>query len=124
ARRMTGTVDSYVRALLSVEVATDESAAAEVLDVWVDTGFTGDLVIPQTEIDRMGLQKCGTIEGVLADGTTGRFRKYACWVEWFNERKLVEAVANDGDYPLLDVGLPVGHDLHVSYSAMTVLAEQ
>jgi predicted aspartyl protease len=78
---MTGSVDTYGRALLPVEVAVDELTAAEVLDVWVDTGFTGDLVIPQTEIDRMGLQECGTIEGVLADGTTGRFRKYACWIE-------------------------------------------
>ena len=41
--------------------------------------------------------------------------RYACLIDWFDETRDLEVVANAGDYPLLGVGLLVDRDLHVSY---------
>jgi hypothetical protein len=38
-----------------------------------------------------------------------------CVIDWFGDERELEVVANEGDYPLLGVGLLQGHDLQVSY---------
>jgi predicted aspartyl protease len=48
---MNGHVDSYGRALLTVSVRPSDVAAAHDVQVWIDTGFNGDLVLPQQQIN-------------------------------------------------------------------------
>lgn len=90
---------------------------------WIDTGFNGDLVLPQWEIDELALTRTGTIKAVLADGSEIALRRYACLIDWFGEARDLEVVANDGQYPLLGVGLLLGHDLRVSYRSGSVSIE-
>jgi predicted aspartyl protease len=52
---MRGTVDQYGRAVISVQLAAEPSADPVPIDVWIDTGFTGDLLLPQHVIDEMSL---------------------------------------------------------------------
>jgi predicted aspartyl protease len=52
---MTGTVDSLGRALLRVRLQHPQSASVVEMDAWIDTGFTGELVIPQQQIAALGL---------------------------------------------------------------------
>ncbi|REJ91606.1 MAG: hypothetical protein DWQ34_14265 [Planctomycetota bacterium] len=87
-------------------------------EVWIDTGFNGDLVLPQQQIDRLALQQSGTVKAVLADGSEIALKRYTCRIDWIGERRDLEVVANDGEYPLLGVGLLAGHDLHVSYPGL------
>ena len=110
---MKGVVDNGGRSLLTVELkSSDQSAAAEV-EVWIDTGFTGDLVMPQAAINALGLLQSGSIDAVLADGSQTELNTYSCVIEWFGTERNLEVIANDGDYPLLGVGLLLGLELRV-----------
>jgi clan AA aspartic protease len=93
------------------------------VEAWIDTGFNGDLVLPQSQIDDLSLPPSGTVMAVLADGSEIALRRYACLIDWFGETRDLEVVANDGEYPLLGVGLLVDRDLHISYRSANVAIE-
>lgn len=112
---MNGHVDRYGRALVSVFVRPSDVAAAHEVEVWIDTGFNGELVLPRQLIDDLALPQSGTVKATLADGSEVALRRYACLIDWFGEERNLEVIANDGDYPLLGVGLLLGHDLHIRY---------
>jgi predicted aspartyl protease len=118
---MTGVVDESGRAMLSVRMRVTASGPVSDLDVWIDTGFTGDLVLPAARIAALGLLKGITVEPILADGSLTQLDTYACLIEWFGEWKSVEVVANQGRFPLLGVGLLLDHDLHIDYRTKTVI---
>jgi predicted aspartyl protease len=44
---MTGRVDDAGRALIRIQIKNPTNATVTELDAWVDTGFTGELVLPQ-----------------------------------------------------------------------------
>jgi predicted aspartyl protease len=75
---MMGKVDNSGRALLSVELRSSVLSTTEELDVWVDTGFTGDLVLPQVLIDELQLPKSGSVDAILADGSQIELNTYTC----------------------------------------------
>jgi clan AA aspartic protease len=112
---MMGKVDNSGRALLSVELRSSVLSTTEELDVWVDTGFTGDLVLPQVLIDELQLPKSGSVDAILADGSQIELNTYTCVIKWFGVERQLEVIANDGDYPLLGVGLLLGKELRVDY---------
>ena len=112
---MNGHVDNEGRALLTVTIRPSEEAAPREIEAWIDTGFNGDLVLPQQRIDDLGLPQSGTVMGILADGSEIVLDQYLCWIDWFGEQFDLEVIANEGEYPLLGVGLLADHDLHISY---------
>jgi clan AA aspartic protease len=112
---MNGRVDSHGRALMSVSLLPSAAATAREVAAWIDTGFNGDLVLPQPQIDDLALVHSGTVKAILADGSEVALKTYACSIDWFGEQRYLEVVANDGAFPLLGVGLLAGHDLHISY---------
>ena len=120
---MIGEVDQFGRAVISIDVAAEESGSSIPLDVWIDTGFTGELVLPLNVVDTMSLGAKASVDAVLADGQQSLAPTYGCWVDWFGTRRQLEAIGTDIVFPLLGVGLLVGHELTISYSAMTVKLE-
>ena len=78
---MNGTVDSGGRSLLSVELRSSDLSKNAQIDVWIDTGFTGDLVIPQSVIDALGLRRSSSIDAVLADGSQTELNTYSCLIK-------------------------------------------
>lgn len=112
---MKGIVDQQGRALLNVEVQPGPTSPPVKVDVWVDTGFTGELVLPQPTIDSLGLRPSGSVDAILADGSQLELQTYTCFVNWFGEQRPLEVVANQGDHPLLGVGMLWDLDLHISY---------
>ncbi len=117
---MTGTVDSSGRALLRVRLQHPQSAAVVEMDVWIDTGFTGDLVIPQQQIAALGLPLGPAVKAILADGSQIDLDTYHCLVDWFGAWQGIEAVANQGQFPLLGIGLLLGRELQVNYQTKVV----
>lgn len=117
---MIGHVDRQGRAMLKVSMGPSKTAARHELDVWIDTGFNGDLVLSQRQIEEMGLPHSGTAKAVLADGSRVSLKVHVCIIHWFGELRELNVVANDGEIPLLGVGLLAGHDLHVSYRSFEV----
>lgn len=120
---MNGQVDSFGRALVTVSVRPSDVAATHNVQVWIDTGFNGNLVLPQQQIDDPELPESGTVKAILADGSEVTLQRYVCRVVWFGEQRELEVVANQGEYPLLGVGLLLGHDLHISYRSGKITIE-
>lgn len=85
------------------------------MDAWIDTGFNGELVLPQETIDEIGLEPSGTLKATLADGSQVNLVRYACLIDWFDGTRELEVIANQGEFPLLGVGLLAGLDLSISY---------
>lgn len=115
---MRGAIDGNGRALLSFQVAPDSESPPAAIEAWVDTGFTGDLVLPQKTIDALALRQSGSVDAILADGSQIEASTYTCFVAWFGERRRLEVIANDGNYPLLGVGLLLGLELRANYLTM------
>jgi clan AA aspartic protease len=120
---MNGHVDSFGRALVTVSVLPSDAAPAHDLKVWIDTGFNGDLVVPQHQIDDLRLPESGTVKAILADGSEVTLQRHVRPIDWFGEQRDLEVVANEGEYPLLGVGLLLGLELHISYHSGEVRLE-
>ncbi|MFZ4081385.1 MAG: hypothetical protein ACOYKN_09160, partial [Pirellula sp.] len=86
------------------------------IDTWIDTGFTGDLVLRQIVIDDLQLEITGSIDGVLADGSGIELSTHHCELEWFGKLRALEVIGNSGQTPLLGVGLLLAKELRVDYS--------
>ncbi|MEQ8788288.1 MAG: hypothetical protein RIC55_18410 [Pirellulaceae bacterium] len=95
----------------------DSASQSTSLDVWIDTGFTGDLVLPQATIDSLALRQSGSVDAILADGSQVELKTYTCLIAWFGQDRHLEVVANNGEYPLLGVGLLLGLELRVNYDS-------
>ncbi len=121
---MTGIVDHSGRALVEIELGQALAPnAALVIPAWVDTGFTGELVLPQSMISQIGLVQSGSVSAVLADGSQVTLETFSCVVRWFGEVRSLEVVCNDGDHALLGVGLLLDHILHIDYQTVTLSIE-
>jgi clan AA aspartic protease len=118
-----GDVDKSGRALVLLLVRASADADATQLAVWVDTAFTGELVIARETIERLGLRQSAAVTAGLADGTQVVLETYSCVVEWFGGQRIVEVVENDGQVPLLGVGLLRDRRLEIDYRSRTVLIE-
>jgi clan AA aspartic protease len=113
---MKGIVDQSGRAILEIQLRSNSSHPFRTISVWIDTGFTGDLVLPQKTIDELGLNPSGTVDGILADGSQTVLTTYHCEIDWFGRIRNLEVIANSGTTPLLGVGLLLAKELVVDYT--------
>jgi len=90
------------------------------IEAWVDTGFTGDLVLPQDHIVALGLPRSAIVTAELGDGSETVLEMYSCLIEWFGRVQQIEVIGNTGTSPLLGVGLLQGHTLTIDYAARTL----
>ncbi len=90
------------------------------LDAWIDTGFTGDLVIPLQQVVLLGLPLGPAVPAQLADGSIINLDTYTCLVDWFGAWKEIEVIANQGQFPLLGIGLLLERQLNIDYRAKTL----
>lgn len=112
---MIGRVDNSGRALLPIDVQADSASAVSSIEAWVDTGFTGDLVLPQSAVEQLQLPKSGSVDAILADGSTIELSTYTCIIAWFGKDRRLEVVANDGEHALLGIGLLLAKELRIDY---------
>ena len=80
---MKGIVDDSGRAILPILILCDKHPSGVQVDVWIDTGFTGDLVLPESVIEDLELEISGSIDGLLADGSQVELSTYHCQLSWF-----------------------------------------
>jgi clan AA aspartic protease len=117
---MIGEVDAAGRALLDLALKPAPEAEDQVITAWIDTGFTGDLVLPLSIIEQLALPFSGAVEAILADGSKVNLKVYVCFIQWFNDLLELEVVANDGACPLLGIGLLRERDLRINYRSRTI----
>ena len=117
---MTGNVDAAGRAMLSLKIVADQLPLGTSIDVWIDTGFTGELVLPTSIIHQFGLTKSGSLDAALADGSQVQLDTFTCRIQWFGSERMLEVIANEGAIPLLGVGLLLGRELRIDYTNLTL----
>ena len=120
---MKGIVDESGRAILPIQILCPTQPNGVRIDVWIDTGFTGDLVLPESVIEDLALEVTGSIDGVLADGSQIELSTYHCQLEWFGGVRDLEVIANSGQTPLLGVGLLLAKELRVDYTNLELTLE-
>ena len=116
-------VDSSGRALVRIIVKSLGPSSPIELEAWVDTGFTGELVLPQERISALGLPQSATVRAELGDGSEVVLDICSCWIEWFGQQKQIEVIASTAQWPLLGVGLLQDHRLTVDYRSRTLALE-
>jgi clan AA aspartic protease len=117
---MNGTVDEAGRALIGVTIVTESFPQGVSVTVWIDTGFTGEIVFPKKMIEQFGLMKSGTLDAILADGSVTELETFSCKILWFDRERNLEVIANEGELPLLGVGLLLGKELRIDYTNLTL----
>jgi clan AA aspartic protease len=110
-----GHVDEFGRALVSLRMRPSTASVFSDVAAWIDTAFNGELVIPRSLIETLNLEQSGAIRATLADGNEVVLESYQCVLDWFDEEVVVEAIANDGQVPLLGVELLRQRKLTVDY---------
>jgi clan AA aspartic protease len=118
-----GTVDARGRPLVPLVVFHPGGATQVTLEGWVDTGFLGNLILPQKLVTNMGLPFLGTKPVILAGAVPAMFRTYECQIEWFGVRQTLEVMASADPLPLIGFELLKGHRLTVDYVKDTVLID-
>ena len=94
---------------LSVSVM-DASGDLQQFEVILDTGFTGWLMLPEVDINRLGLVREGRHRGILASGNAEEFDYYETLVSWHGQLHEVE-VFQSIDQPLLGMELLEGSNV-------------
>ena len=112
---MKGQVDERNRALVTISVSDQSEGRYLPVVAWIDTAFDGHLVFPQELIDELALESLVQTEAILADESKVVQETFLCFVEWFGDRLPVQAIANEGKYPLLGTELLSGRELFISY---------
>ena len=120
---MHGHVDSADRALVRLRLTSAATATTMEIEAWIDTGFTGELVLPQDQIAALGLPHSAVVTAELGDGSATVLAVYSCLIEWFGRVQQLEVIANTETSPLLGVGLLQGHRLTIDYAARTLSIE-
>jgi len=118
-----GTVDEFGRALVTLAIRANQDAEPTIIHAWIDTAFNGELVMPRRIIEAAQLEQTAGIEARLADGKTVTLESFTSLWDWFGKDRAIEVIANDGEYPLLGMGLLVGYRLVVDYTQLTVTIE-
>lgn len=91
---MIGAVDGAGHALISVTLSNPITNASVRCEAWIDTGFIGEVVLPQAQIDSLSLSDSATVPAVLADGSVVNLPAYDCLINWFNQQVKIQVVAN------------------------------
>ena len=82
------------------------------------------LVLPLDQIALLGLPRLAVVRAELGDGSETLLEVYSCLIEWFGHVQQIQAIANTGTSPLLDVGLLQGHTLTIDYVARTLTIDE
>ena len=98
--RLQGWWDSELSPHLAVALATGEE-----LDLIVDSGFNGEVVLPKTLIARLELPNDGTMFSLLADGSVVETEIHIGKIVWFGQILEVRIQATDSHEGLLGTEL-------------------
>ncbi|MEO1386923.1 MAG: clan AA aspartic protease [Cyanobacteria bacterium J06634_6] len=84
-----GRVNDGREAIVQIAVLNDHKKTASIEGV-VDTGYTGDLMLPMAIVEKLGLVIQGIQQGVLGDGSSRAFEVYSGLVIWDGNIRKVE----------------------------------
>ena len=106
-----GLVNGFLEAVVSLPVRGTEDREREIAAV-IDTGYSGNLALPQDLVAELGLPFVIRSWSILADGTVVHFNVHSATVVW-NRRELHIDIDAVGIEPLVGMALLDGHSLHI-----------
>ena len=118
---MNGYVDAGGRALIPIRINPSNKDQLIQFEAWIDTGFTGDLVLPKSVVAQLKLVHGGTTYAELANGATVALDIYSATINLYGQDITVEVVSTDADVPLLGVGLLRDRQLTINYRDKSVI---
>ena len=110
---MNGAISSK-NALLPVTILLDGQPKIS-LEFVIDTGFTGELTLPATVIQKLNLPLIEIITANLANDDEIEVFAHRATIIW-NNRKMNVRVLSTGKRPLLGTGLLFGSELFVQFA--------
>ena len=107
---ITGKIVDNQEATIELEIV--DANDTEKVEAIIDTGFTGELILPGDLIDRLGLPQIGELPITLGDGNEIEVGLYLGMVLWHGENRIVQ-VLRTGGKPLIGMSLLYGNRLTV-----------
>jgi clan AA aspartic protease len=90
------------------------------LEAWIDTAFTGHLMLPARVVADLNLARGPDIPGKLADGSRALLHTHLCQIEWFGKSYVTRVPASPKEFPLIGLNLLEGLILTIDYPARTL----
>lgn len=91
---ITGTVGRSRRPVIVVELI-DRDGQPRSAEAYVDTGFSGDLTLPRTAIEMLGLSPNNRVNMQIGDGAFATFTTYRAAILWDGAPKDVTVVESE-----------------------------
>jgi clan AA aspartic protease len=113
--REDGKVNGRLEAWLRVR-----TSGGEILDLLIDTGFDGALVLPRTEANRLNLTVLGRVPIIGVGRTRSVVDIAELEIEWLGQSRPVEVIISDGDDSLLGTAMLDSSRLVIDYFTHTV----
>ena len=105
---ITGKIVDNQEAIIELEIVDVNDT--EKVEAIIDTGFTGELILPGDLIDRLGLPRIGELPITLGDGNEIDVGLYLGIVLWQGENRIVQVLRTSGK-PLIGMSLLYGNRL-------------
>ena len=112
-RVVTGRVNGVRHCLVALLVQNGEGQQ-ETVTFEVDTGFSGELLLPSRIVQMLGLKQQDSVGMRMADGSLVNVPVYAASLDWHGTSRPVNVLAS-GKQPLLGTSLLNGSRLTVDY---------
>ena len=106
-----GIVTHNLKAAIHI-VLLDEIGQQQEVEVFVDTGFNGDLALSSAIITDAGFSLLEETEVQLADGREVTLQVFEGRVDWQGSNRKADVIASEGD-PLLGMRLLEGSELRI-----------
>ena len=104
-------MNARLEAVVTLRLLGPGGQAREV-DLLVDTGFNGYLILPPTLVADLDLPVVGDGEAVLADGSESAFDVYGVTTFWDGQQRYVETAAVGSD-PIVGMAMLYNHDVSI-----------
>lgn len=102
------TLQGWVDEQLSPRIKIQASVGTA-LEVVIDTGFNGEMVLPKRHLEELGFTYRGWTVVELADGSKVASELYEGAILWFGEEKKVRVHATESEDALLGTRMLIGH---------------
>ena len=106
-----GSVNANREAVIEIAVLSDRKRIKAVRAV-IDTGYTGDLMLPRAIVDELRLSLQAIQDAILGDGSLTTFEMYAGSVIWDGQVRRVEVNASETE-SLIGMGLLEEYKLEI-----------
>jgi clan AA aspartic protease len=105
-----GTVNADREAVIQIAVFGNDRSPKGIRAV-IDTGYTGDLMLPKYLVESLGLTLQGRQQAMLGDGSVKIFRMYAGSIIWDGQTRRIEINSSESE-ALVGMGLLEDYNLH------------